>query len=68
MASLTEADYRTALEVLREAGEVDGPVPFPAPVLDALRERDAEGAAVTLRRHIERFADWVQPEEAHVRQ
>ena len=37
MASLSEADYRAALDVLREAGDVDGPVPFPAPVLEALR-------------------------------
>ena len=37
MAGLCEADYRAALDVLREAGEVDGPAPFPPPVLEALR-------------------------------
>jgi DNA-binding CsgD family transcriptional regulator len=37
MSCLTESDYRRVLDVLREAGDVDGPVPFPEPVLDALR-------------------------------
>jgi DNA-binding CsgD family transcriptional regulator len=34
---LSASDYRDVLAVLREAGEVDGPMPFPEPVLDALR-------------------------------
>lgn len=37
MGRLTESDYRGALSVLREAVAVDGPVPFPEPVLEALR-------------------------------
>jgi DNA-binding CsgD family transcriptional regulator len=38
MARLSEADLRKMLGVLHAAGGVDGPEPFPAPVLDALRE------------------------------
>jgi DNA-binding CsgD family transcriptional regulator len=37
MARLSGADYRGVLAVLREAGELEGPMPFPEPVLDALR-------------------------------
>jgi DNA-binding CsgD family transcriptional regulator len=37
MPRLTEADLRGALDVLHEAGEVEGTIPFPEPVLDALR-------------------------------
>jgi DNA-binding CsgD family transcriptional regulator len=37
MARLAESDYRNVLEVLRAAGDVSGPVPFPETVLDALR-------------------------------
>jgi DNA-binding CsgD family transcriptional regulator len=37
MPRLSESDYRGVLEVLREAGDVEGPIPFPEPVLDALR-------------------------------
>jgi DNA-binding CsgD family transcriptional regulator len=37
MPLLSEADYRDALEVLREAGSVDGSDPFPEHVLNALR-------------------------------
>jgi DNA-binding CsgD family transcriptional regulator len=37
MPRLSVADYRGVLAVLREAGEVEGPIPFPEPVLDALR-------------------------------
>jgi DNA-binding CsgD family transcriptional regulator len=37
MARLSEAGYLEVLNVLRLAGEVDGPVPFPEPVLSALR-------------------------------
>jgi hypothetical protein len=37
MPRLSESDYRSALDVLREAGAVDGPIPFPEPVLDAFR-------------------------------
>jgi DNA-binding CsgD family transcriptional regulator len=35
---LRESDYRGVLEVLREAAEIDGPVPFPEPVLQLLRQ------------------------------
>ena len=35
---LLESDYRKALEVLYAAGEVDGPLAFPEPVLQALRD------------------------------
>jgi DNA-binding CsgD family transcriptional regulator len=35
---LVRADYRQAFDVLYAAGEVDGPVAFPEPVLCALRE------------------------------
>lgn len=38
MARLSEADLRKMLGLLRAAGDVDGPQPFPAPVLEALRE------------------------------
>lgn len=38
MTRLATADYRKALEVAYAAGEVDGPVAFPVPVLDTLRE------------------------------
>jgi DNA-binding CsgD family transcriptional regulator len=38
MARLSDADLRKMLGLLRAAGEVDGPQPFPAPVLEALRE------------------------------
>lgn len=38
MVRLTESDYRGALEVLRAACEVDGPLVFPEPVLEPLRE------------------------------
>lgn len=38
MTRLRESDYRKTLEVLYAAGEVDGPVAFTEPVLDALRE------------------------------
>jgi DNA-binding CsgD family transcriptional regulator len=34
---LSESDYRAVLDVLREAGDVEGPIPFPVPVLEALR-------------------------------
>ena len=37
MRGLAEPDYRKALDVLREAGEVNGAIPFPQPVLEALR-------------------------------
>ena len=37
MPALREVDYRGALNVLREAGDVDGAIPFPEPVLEALR-------------------------------
>jgi DNA-binding CsgD family transcriptional regulator len=37
MARLSEVEYRAALAVLYEAGKVEGSVPFPAPVLTALR-------------------------------
>lgn len=37
MPYLSASDYRGVLEVLGEAGAVEGPVPFPEPVLDALR-------------------------------
>ena len=37
MARLSESDYRAVLDVLREAGDVEGPLAFPEPVLDALR-------------------------------
>jgi DNA-binding CsgD family transcriptional regulator len=37
MARLSDADYRAALDVLWEAGEVEGSQPFPIPVLMALR-------------------------------
>jgi DNA-binding CsgD family transcriptional regulator len=36
MVRLAESDYRKVLEVIGEAAAVDGPVPFPEPVLDAL--------------------------------
>jgi len=38
MARLVELDYRKALEVLYAAGEVDGPLAFPEPVLAVVRE------------------------------
>ena len=38
MARLVESDYRKALEVLYAAGEVDGPLAFPEPVLAVARE------------------------------
>jgi DNA-binding CsgD family transcriptional regulator len=38
MARLVESDYRKSLDVLYAAGEVDGPLAFPEPVLAALRE------------------------------
>lgn len=38
MARLVESDYRKTLEVLYAAGEVDGPLAFPEPVLGVLRE------------------------------
>ncbi|MDX6413546.1 MAG: hypothetical protein QOH23_956 [Gaiellaceae bacterium] len=38
MARLAESDYRKALDALCAAGDVDGPQPFPQPVLHALRE------------------------------
>jgi DNA-binding CsgD family transcriptional regulator len=37
MARLAEADYRKVLAVLFEAAAAEGPIPFPTPVLDALR-------------------------------
>jgi DNA-binding CsgD family transcriptional regulator len=37
MPALREADYRSVLDVLREAGDVQGSIPFPEPVLEALR-------------------------------
>lgn len=37
MVRLSEVDYRGALEVLRVAGEIDGPMPFPEPLLRAIR-------------------------------
>ena len=37
MARLSEADVRQVLDVVREASLVDGPEPFPEPVLGALR-------------------------------
>lgn len=37
MPRLSESDYRGVLEVLRAAGAVEGPMPFPEPVLEALR-------------------------------
>ncbi len=38
MATLSPSDYRRALDVVFTAGEVTGPVAFPQPVLEALRE------------------------------
>jgi RNA polymerase sigma factor (sigma-70 family) len=38
MAALSSSDYRRALDVVYAAGEVSGPVPFPEPVLEALRQ------------------------------
>ena len=38
MTRLSESDYRHAFDVVYEAAEVDGPNPFPEPVLDALRQ------------------------------
>jgi DNA-binding CsgD family transcriptional regulator len=38
MARLVESDYRKALDVLYAAGEVDGSLAFPEPVLAVLRE------------------------------
>ena len=38
MARLAQYDYRKALEVVYAAGEVDGPLAFPEPVLEMLRE------------------------------
>jgi DNA-binding CsgD family transcriptional regulator len=37
MPRVSESDYRDVLEVLREAGAVDGPDPFPEHVLEGLR-------------------------------
>jgi DNA-binding CsgD family transcriptional regulator len=37
MPRISESGYRGMLEVLHEAGDIDGPLPFPEPVLDALR-------------------------------
>lgn len=37
MARLSESDYRQVLDVLYEAAGVEGPIPFPDPVLRALR-------------------------------
>jgi len=37
VSQLLGSDYRKVLGVLREAGEVDGDIPFPEPVLEALR-------------------------------
>jgi DNA-binding CsgD family transcriptional regulator len=37
MPRISESGYRGMLEVLRKAGDVEGPMPFPEPVLDALR-------------------------------
>jgi len=38
MARLVESDYRKSLDVLYAAGEVDGPLAFPEPVLAVVRE------------------------------
>jgi hypothetical protein len=38
MARLGQSDYRKALDVLYAAGEVNGPVAFPGPVLETLRQ------------------------------
>jgi DNA-binding CsgD family transcriptional regulator len=38
MVRLAGSDYRRALDALCAAGDVDGPQPFPQPVLHALRE------------------------------
>jgi DNA-binding CsgD family transcriptional regulator len=38
MARLLQSDYRKALDVLYAAGEVNGPVAFPRPVLETLRQ------------------------------
>jgi DNA-binding CsgD family transcriptional regulator len=38
MARLSESDYRQVLDVLYEAAAVEGPIPFPDPVLKALRQ------------------------------
>jgi hypothetical protein len=37
MPRLSPSDYESVLAVLREAGEVDGAVAFPNPVLEAMR-------------------------------
>jgi DNA-binding CsgD family transcriptional regulator len=37
MSRLSESDFDAVLGVLREAGDVEGPMPFPEHVLDALR-------------------------------
>jgi hypothetical protein len=37
MVRLSEVEYRNVLGVLRVAGEVDGSMPFPEPVLRAIR-------------------------------
>jgi RNA polymerase sigma factor (sigma-70 family) len=38
MVRLAGSDYRKAIDALRAAGDVDGSLPFPQPVLHALRE------------------------------
>jgi DNA-binding GntR family transcriptional regulator len=61
-------EVRTTITLIKRVADLLDVAETHRPVLDALRERDADAAARALRDHIERFADWVLPEETHVRQ
>jgi hypothetical protein len=54
MPRVSESDYRSVLEVLREAGAVDGPDPFPEHVLEGLLLWISPG---TVRKHLENAYD-----------
>src|SRR2546429_7648999 len=59
MPRLSVSDYQTVLDVLYETAEVDGPNPFPEPVLDALR-RLVPCDVVTYHEHVAVYAPLAQ--------
>jgi DNA-binding GntR family transcriptional regulator len=51
-------DLRTTITLIKRAADLGEVADTHVPVLEALRARDAEGAAAALREHIESFSRW----------
>jgi DNA-binding GntR family transcriptional regulator len=51
-------DLRTTITLIKRAADLGEVADTHVPVLEALRARDAEGAAAAIREHIESFSRW----------